>query len=213
MLIGYARVSTLDQTLALQQDALRAAGCERIFTDTASGARTDRPGLADSLGHLRQGDTLVIWRLDRLTRSGIRDTLNTVETFRKHGVQLVSITDNINMDGGPIGDLLISVLAASAQIERLTITERIAAARERMEAQGRAWGRPRRLGEAEVARIRQLRKAGRKIREIAVALKVPRSTISDALNPPRRKALSGKDGADSAARPPRKRRPSAPRAV
>ena len=66
MLIGYARISTIEQTLALQQDALAAAGCQELYTDTASGARTDRPGLAQALSHLRSGDTLVVWRLDRL---------------------------------------------------------------------------------------------------------------------------------------------------
>src|SRR3712207_7975995 len=79
MLIGYARVSTHDQTLALQQDALKDAGCERIFTDTASGARTDRPGLAGALLHLRPGDTLVVWRLDRLGRS----LAHLIETIRQ----------------------------------------------------------------------------------------------------------------------------------
>src|SRR4051794_41342315 len=87
MLIGYARISTLDQTLALQQDALTAAGCEQLYTDTASGALTDRPGLLEALSHLRPGDTLVVWRLDRL-RPPLAHLLHTLKHFLQRGVPL-----------------------------------------------------------------------------------------------------------------------------
>src|SRR5918998_3720908 len=95
MLIGYARISTLDQTLALQQDALRAAGCERIFTDTASGARTDRPGLADALEHLRPGDTIVVWRLDRLGRS-LEHLIETIRRLEEQGIHFKSLQEQLD---------------------------------------------------------------------------------------------------------------------
>src|SRR3712207_8022736 len=95
MLIGYARVSTHDQTLALQQDALKAAGCERIFTDTASGARTNRPGLADALEHLRQGDTLVVWRLDRLGRS-LEHLIETIRHLETQGIHFKSLQEQLD---------------------------------------------------------------------------------------------------------------------
>src|SRR3712207_9219990 len=92
MLIGYARISTLDQTLALQQDALRDAGCEQVYSDTASGALTDRPGLSQALSHLRPGDTLVVWRLDRLGRSGPHP-VQTVNQVKERGVGFGSLQE------------------------------------------------------------------------------------------------------------------------
>src|SRR3954452_15813931 len=95
MLIGYARVSTLDQTLALQQDALRAAGCEQLYTDTVSGSVTERPGLSQALSHLRAGDTLVVWRLDRLGRS-LPHLIETVGQLQERGVGLRSLQEQID---------------------------------------------------------------------------------------------------------------------
>ena len=95
MLIGYARVSTLDQTLALQQDALTAAGCEKIFTDKASGSQTDRPGLSDALWQLRKGDTLVVWRLDRLGRT-LEHLIDTIRHLERQGVHLKSLQEQID---------------------------------------------------------------------------------------------------------------------
>src|SRR5215211_7186927 len=95
MQIGYARVSTDEQTLNLQLDALKAAGCERIATDRASGARAERPGLADALDHLRSGDTLVVWRLDRLGRS-LPHLIETVATLAGRGVGFKSLTEQID---------------------------------------------------------------------------------------------------------------------
>src|SRR5438067_11175877 len=95
MLIGYARVSIADQTLALQQDALRQAGCDPIFTDTASGASTERPGLDQALSHLRMGDTLVVWRLDRLGRS-LQHLITTIRALDSRGIGFRSITEAID---------------------------------------------------------------------------------------------------------------------
>src|SRR2546421_704588 len=95
MLIGYARVSTQDQTLALQQDALKAAGCTNIFTDTASGAQKERPGLQEAISHLRAGDTLVVWRLDRLGRS-LTHLIDTITSLNSRGIGFKSITEAID---------------------------------------------------------------------------------------------------------------------
>src|SRR3954447_14231849 len=95
MLIGYARVSTQDQTLALQQDALKQAGCAQVFTDTASGASAERPGLAHAISHCREGDTLVVWRLDRLGRS-LRHLIDTITALDSRGIGFKSITENID---------------------------------------------------------------------------------------------------------------------
>src|SRR5512135_3770926 len=95
MLTGYARVSTVDQTLALQQDALTQAGCQRLFTDTASGSHTDRPGLDEALDFARPGDTLVVWRLDRLGRS-LRHLINAVATLAEQGIGLKSLQEQLD---------------------------------------------------------------------------------------------------------------------
>jgi len=98
MLIGYARVSTDEQNLSLQRDALSKAGCKRIFTDTASGAPTKRPGLADALSHLRKGDSLVVWKLDRLGRS-VKGLVDLVEEFETRQIHFRSLTDGIDTRG------------------------------------------------------------------------------------------------------------------
>jgi DNA invertase Pin-like site-specific DNA recombinase len=95
MLIGYARVSTHDQTLALQQDALTQAGCERLFTDTASGAKADRPGLEEALSHIRSGDTLVVWKLDRLGRS-LPHLIEAITRLQERGIGFKSLTEQID---------------------------------------------------------------------------------------------------------------------
>src|SRR6516165_8012968 len=95
MLIGYARISTDEQTLALQEDALNKAGCERLFTDTASGARADRPGLSEALNFIRPGDTLVVWRLDRLGRS-LRHLIDTVGGLEQQGIGFKSLQESID---------------------------------------------------------------------------------------------------------------------
>src|SRR3954462_742911 len=115
MLIGYARVSTLDQTLALQQDALTAAGCEHLYTDTVSGSVTDRPGLTDALSHLRPGDTLVVWRLDRLGRPR-RHIIDTVKDLQTRNIGFQSLTESIDTTTSG-GKLVFHIFGALAEFE------------------------------------------------------------------------------------------------
>ncbi len=122
ILVGYARVSTHEQTLALQQDALAQAGCERVFTDTASGATAARPGLALALDHLRAGDTLVGWKLDRLGRS-LPHLLATITGLQERGVGLKSLTEQLDTTTSG-GKLIFHVFAALAEFERDVIRER-----------------------------------------------------------------------------------------
>jgi DNA invertase Pin-like site-specific DNA recombinase len=126
----------------------------------------------------RRTDT--VFKLDRLTRSGIRDTFEVIEELRAVGCHLVSVSDGFSLDG-PAAEIILAVMAWAANMERLAINERIAAARERVEAEGKRWGRPSRLTEATRERIAVLRQDGRSIRDIAVALKVPRSTVARSL--------------------------------
>src|SRR4051812_37396450 len=115
MLIGYARISTLDQTLALQQDALTAAGCEQIYTDTVSGSVTTRPGLTQALSHLRAGDTLVVWRLDRLGRS-LSHLIETVRELHGQGIGFRSLQEQIDTTTSG-GKLVFHVFGALAEFE------------------------------------------------------------------------------------------------
>ncbi|PTQ58564.1 DNA invertase Pin-like site-specific DNA recombinase [Sphingomonas sp. PP-CE-3G-477] len=122
MLIGYARVSTSDQNLTLQTDALTAAGCERICSDKASGAKTDRPGLSEALNVARRGDTLVVWKLDRLGRS-MKGLVELAADLATRGIELRSLTDGIDT-ATPTGRLLFHILASIAEMERELIRER-----------------------------------------------------------------------------------------
>jgi DNA invertase Pin-like site-specific DNA recombinase len=141
MLVGYARVSTHDQTLALQRDALTGAGCERIFADTASGARADRPGLEEALAYVRTGDTLVVWKLDRLGRS-LPHLLETVARLQERGVGFRSLTEQLDTTTSG-GKLVFHVFAALAEFERDVIRERTQAGLAAARARGRRGGRPR----------------------------------------------------------------------
>src|SRR5512144_2554783 len=122
MLVGYARVSTLDQTLALQQDALTQAGCERLFTNTARGSQTDRQGLEEALGYVRTGDTLVVWRLDRLGRS-LGHLIDTIGTLQERGIGSKSLQEQIDTTTSG-GKLIFHVFGALAEFERDLIRER-----------------------------------------------------------------------------------------
>src|ERR671916_3038919 len=141
MQIGYARVSTDDQTLDLQLDALTKAGCDRIFRDTFSGATADRPGLRDALDHLRSGDTLVVWRLDRLGRS-LPHLIETVTALADRGVGFQSLTEAIDTTNTG-GRLIFHIFGALAEFERDLIRERTRAGLKGAWARGRNGGHPR----------------------------------------------------------------------
>jgi DNA invertase Pin-like site-specific DNA recombinase len=139
MLIGYARVSTAEQELRLQLDALERAGCDRVFTDKASGKRTDRPGLSEALAFARPGDSLVVWKLDRLGRTmkGLVDLAAALET---RGIDLKSLTDGIDTKT-PAGRFFFNVMAALAVMERDLIVERTNAGLEAARKAGKVGGR------------------------------------------------------------------------
>jgi DNA invertase Pin-like site-specific DNA recombinase len=143
MLIGYARISTLDQTLALQQDALTAAGCEQLYTDTASGSVTERPGLSQALSHLRAGDTLVVWRLDRLGRS-LPHLIETVRQLQERGIGFRSLQEQLDTRTSG-GKLVFHVFGALAEFERDLVRERTHAGLAAARARGRLFGRPKAL--------------------------------------------------------------------
>lgn len=140
MLIGYARVSTMDQNTALQMDALRAAGCERIFTEKASGSHRDRPQLIAALDYLREGDTLVVWKLSRLARS-ITQVIKTTEDINKRGIGLKVLTQNIDTTT-PEGRLFFHMTAAFDEFQRELIVENTRAGLAAANKRGRRGGRP-----------------------------------------------------------------------
>src|ERR1700730_5068304 len=141
MQLGYARISTGEQTLDLQLDALNAAGCGKLFTDTASGAKTERPGLTEALSHLRAGDVLVVWRLDRLGRS-LRHLIDTLTDLDKRGIGFKSLTESIDTTT-PGGRLIFHIFGSLAEFERDLIRERTNAGLAAARARGRRGGHPR----------------------------------------------------------------------
>lgn len=184
---AYVRVSSKNQTHDTQRAAIERAAAARGDTITdwraekLSGKTLDRPELARLRADARAGKVgrLYLYRLDRLTRSGIRDTFEVVEELRRHGVELVTIADGFDLQG-PAADVVLAVMAWSSQMERLAINERISDARERLREEGRPWGRPSRLGPLELERVRQLRAEGRSLRQVAIAVKVPLATVARA---------------------------------
>ena len=154
MFIGYARVSTSEQRLDLQLDALDQLGCEKIFTDTASGARDTRPGLVQALEWAREGDTLVVWKLDRLGRS-LRHLVATVTDLGARGVGFRSTQENIDTTT-PAGKLIFHMFAALAEFEREIIRERTKAGLTAARARGRSGGRKPKLGPQQVEIARTL---------------------------------------------------------
>ena len=175
MRIGYARVSTRDQNLEMQLDALNNAGCKRIFTDKLSGAQLERPGLPEALSHLREADTLVVWKLDRLGRSvkGLVDLVNELETREVH---FQSITDGVDTKT-PAGRFFFHVMASLAQMERELILERTRAGLEAARCAGRVGGRKRRMTESKVQAARKLLASGTPPQEVAHSLCVSVPTL------------------------------------
>ncbi len=175
MLIGYARVSTEDQSLDAQLDALKQAGCERVFTDRASGAKTHRPGLAKVRSHLRAGDILVIWKLDRLGRT-VKGLVDFVAELTEGGVQFRSVTDGIDTTT-PTGRFFFHVMASLAQMERELIAERTKAGLEAARRRGRIVGRKRRMTPGKIESATQLLGGGMPPREVAKNLGVSVPTL------------------------------------
>lgn len=179
MLIGYARVSTHDQTLALQLDALKQAGCEKLFTDTASGSTTERPGLTEALSFARAGDTVVVWRLDRLGRS-LRHLIDTLTALSSRGVQFRSLQEQLDT-GTSGGKLVFHVFGALAEFERDLIRERTQAGLQAARARGRRGGHPKAEGlntPAKVAMARSLYADKRNtVTDICRTLRVSRATL------------------------------------
>jgi DNA invertase Pin-like site-specific DNA recombinase len=150
--IGYARVSTDDQKSALQTDALKAAGCERIFEDIASGAKSARPGLEQAIDFMRTGDTLVVWKLDRLARS-MRQLIDTVELLQSKGIGFRSLTESIDTTTAG-GMLVFHIFGALAEFERAIIRERTRAGLDAARARGRKGGRPKQMTAKKIAMAR-----------------------------------------------------------
>jgi DNA invertase Pin-like site-specific DNA recombinase len=186
---AYIRISSKSQTLDMQRAAIeRAARTRRDtitdwYSDKQSARTLSRPGLERLRQAAREGRVprLYVYRLDRLARSGIRDTFEVIEELRGHHCDLVTVSDGFDL-AGPAAEVVLAVMAWAAKMERLAINERIAAARVRLEQQGRSWGRPPRLSSLERTRIAKLRGQGKTIREIAVAVSAPRATVARALS-------------------------------
>lgn len=187
----YLRVSTTDQTSANQLPeieglcAARGWAVGKVYRDDGvSGAAHRRPGLDRMLADAHRGAfaVLVVWSLDRLSRRGIAEVAGIVAKLDAANVRLVSTREPWADTTGPVRSLLVAVMAWVAEQERARLLERLGAARARLEKEGRRWGRPRRLTDTQVARIRALRAEGRSERQVAMALKIPRSTIRDSLN-------------------------------
>ncbi len=175
--IGYARISTSGQTLDAQLEQLGAAGCDSVFKETMSGARSDRPELRKALATLSEGDVLVITRLDRLARS-TRDLLDIVHEIETKGAKLKALTDSWADTTTPTGKLILTVLGGLAEFERSLIFERTAEGRERARRAGRRLGRPPKLSQFQRDVVLKMRLDGQDNAEIARVLGVSRSTIS-----------------------------------
>jgi len=181
MLLGYARVSTDDQNLALQRAALRAAGCRRLYEEKASGAKRDRPELARLLDQLRFDDVVVITRLDRLARS-TRDLLDVAEQIKDAKAGLRSLAEPWADTTSPAGRMVLTVFAGIAEFERALIHQRTSAGRVAARQRGVRFGRTPKLGREQLALARRLVDEGRPVREVAGVLKCHRATLYRALD-------------------------------
>jgi DNA invertase Pin-like site-specific DNA recombinase len=188
MVVAYIRVSSKSQDLAMQRDAIgrvaRARG-DRIktwYAEKTTGVN-ERPELTRLREDIRGGRVtkVYVYRLDRLSRGGILEVLNLVHEFRDHGCKLETIADGFSLEG-PASDVILAVFAWVAEMERAAIRERMSAARIRVEKAGGRWGRPRKVGPGDVKRMKELQKQDRSVRSIAMALKIPRSTVSEYLS-------------------------------
>jgi DNA invertase Pin-like site-specific DNA recombinase len=178
MLIGYTRVSTADQTLNLQTDALKKADCKKIFTDTASGAKAERKGLEEALNFLREGDILVVWRLDRLGRS-LKDLIERLTELHARNIGFKSLTESIDTTTSG-GKLIFHIFGALAEFERDIIRERTNAGLTAARARGKKGGRPK-SPLSEGKKLQMARKMYEdktmSVGDICKGLNIPRSTF------------------------------------
>ena len=176
MLIGYARISTNDQNLNLQTDALTKAGCEKIFTDTASGAKSDRTGLTEAISFMRKGDTLCVWKLDRLGRS-LKHLIETVLEFQALGKGFCSLQENIDTTTSG-GKLFFHIFGALAEFERDIIRERTRAGLASARSRGRLGGRPSIMNSKKLKMATSLYADGKtQVGEICETLGISRATF------------------------------------
>lgn len=180
-LIGYARVSTQDQDPTLQIDALKAIGCGRVFEDTVSGAKADRPGLDRAIAHLRDGDVLIVWKLDRLGRS-LAHLIEVVTGLETRGIGFRSITEAIDTTT-PGGRLVFHLFGALGQFERDLIRERTRAGLAAAAARGRQGGRRPVVTPDKLKRAKALIAKGLTVREAAARLKIGKTALYEALRP------------------------------
>lgn len=175
MFIGYARVSTQDQNLDLQREVLIKAGCQKVFEDKVSGTRAERPGLGRAQEILREGDTLVVWKLDRLGRS-VKQLVDLVGKLHKQGVQFKSLTDSIDT-GTPSGRFFFHVMASLVEMERELIVERTRAGLEFARLLGRKGGRKPKMTESKIVSAKKLLASGIPARDVAQNLGVSVPTL------------------------------------
>lgn len=176
MLIGYARISTLEQNLDLQRDALLSAGCEKVFTDIASGIQDNREGLKETLNYLRSGDTLIVWKLDRLGRT-LKHLIETVNTLATKSISFCSLQENLDTTTSS-GKLIFHLFGALAEFERELIRERTRAGLKAARTRGHKGGRPRKLNIAQIKMAKLLISEGStSITEICRTLGISRSTL------------------------------------
>jgi DNA invertase Pin-like site-specific DNA recombinase len=175
MQIGYARVSKYDQNLDLQIDALKQVGCEKIFFDKSSGGKMERQGLSDALSHLREGDSFVVWKLDRLGRN-VKGVIDFICDMENRGIHFKSLTDNIDTRT-PTGKFFFHVMTSLAQMERELTVERTKAGLEAARKKGRIGGRKRSMTPSKVESAKKLLNDGVPPREVAENLGVSIPTL------------------------------------
>jgi len=175
MIIGYSRVSTNEQNLSLQIDALKKADCEKIYEDKMSGSKNDRPGLIQAIEMLRKGDTLVVWKLDRLGRS-LKNLITLIGELEERGIHFRSVTDSIDTST-PAGRFFFHMMASLAQMEKELIQERTRAGLEAARKQGIVGGRRRVMTESKLKSAKKLLKAGALPKDVAQDLGVSLATL------------------------------------
>jgi len=175
MQVGYARVSTEDQTMASQIDALAQAGCERVFQETASGAKTDRPVLAETISFLREGDVLVAWKLDRVARS-LPHLISLMDELKQRGIGFRSLTEQIDTTTAS-GKLIFHIFAALSEFERDIIRQRTRAGLEAARKRGRVGGRPRAMTAEKITGAKKLLSSGTPAKDVAEMLSVSLPTL------------------------------------